>query len=652
MSDKICIFAGTTEGRRLVSLLKDAADVTTCVATEYGGEMLCDIDGVRVRQGRMNAEEMTAFFTENRFDKIIDATHPYAEEATANIAAAARAAGVPLMRILREKDAFVKDAVYVSSVAEAKEYLSDKDGNVLITTGSKELSAYAGLDMQRVWARVLPLASSLEACEKAGVPTPHIIATQGPFSEETNLAQLNAINAKYLVTKDSGKNGGFYEKISAAKKAGAVPIIIGQPPQTKGLLPDEAAAELSGSYSFGKRDITLIGIGPGGGDMLTPEAKNALDMCDAVIGAPSVTKALNVSKPVYNEYLPEKVRGVLDGHPSVRRAAVVFRGDTGFFSGAAGMMKEFEGENVKMIPGLSSLSLFAARLGVSWDGASWLSLHGRDGNLISAVNRSKKLFVLTGGQNTPAAVCEKLVKYGFGELSVAVGERLSYPDEKITKGAARSFCKTDTDPLSLVYIENPDAAEDVRAGIDDGEFERGDVPMTKSEVRAVSVSKLSLSADSVIWDIGAGTGSVSVECALAAYKGMVYAVEKEADAFELIEKNKLKFKADNIVVVSGKAPEALAGLPAPTHAFIGGSGGCLRGILDVLLEKNPGVRIVVNTVTLESQAEAFSCAKEYGFDTFEAVTLNVSRSKTAGPYHLMSAQNPVTVFLMQKRIKE
>ncbi len=343
---------------------------------------------------------------------------------------------------------------------------------------------------------------------------------------------------------------------------------------------------------------------------------------------------------------------MLDGHPSIRRAAVVFRGDTGFFSGATGMMKEFEGENVKIIPGLSSLSLFSARLGVSWDGASWLSLHGRDGNLISAVNRNKKLFVLTGGQNTPAAVCEKLVKYGFGELSVAVGERLSYPDEKITKGAARSFCKTDTDPLSLVYIENPEASEDVRAGIDDGEFERGDVPMTKSEVRAVSLSKLSLSADSVIWDIGAGTGSVSVECALAAYKGIVYAVEKESDAAELIEKNKLKFKADNITVVSGKAPEALCGLPAPTHAFIGGSGGRLRGILDVLLEKNPGVRIVINTVTLESQAEAFSCAKEYGFDTFEAVTLNVSRSKTAGPYHLMSAQNPVTVFLMQKRIKE
>ncbi len=277
MSDKICIFAGTTEGRRLVSLLKDAADVTACVATEYGEEMLCDIDGVRVRQGRMNAEEMTAFFTENRFDKIIDATHPYAEEATANIAAAARTAGVPLMRILREKDAFVKDAVYVSSVAEAKEYLSDKDGNVLITTGSKELSAYAGLDMQRVWARVLPLASSLEACEKAGVPTPHIIAMQGPFTEETNLAQLNAINAKYLVTKDSGKNGGFYEKISAAKKSGAVPIIIGQPPQTKGLLPDEAVSELSASYDLGKKEIILIGIGPGG-DTLTPEAKNAPDM--------------------------------------------------------------------------------------------------------------------------------------------------------------------------------------------------------------------------------------------------------------------------------------------------------------------------------------------------------------------------------------
>ena len=172
--------------------------------------------------------------------------------------------------------------------------------------------------------------------------------------------------------------------------------------------------------------------------------------------------------------------------------------------------------------------------------------------------------------------------------------------------------------------------------------------MTKSEVRAISMAKLALHDDSVVWDIGAGTGSVSVECALAAYKGKVYAVEKEPDAVELIKRNKLKFKTDNLCIVSGSAPDVLAELPVPTHVFIGGTGGNLRTILNVLLEKNPSVRIVMNTVTLESQSEAFACAREYEFADFDAVSVNISRTKKAGSYNLMAAQNPVTVFVMQK----
>ena len=118
---------------------------------------------------------------------------------------------------------------------------------------------------------------------------------------------------------------------------------------------------------------------------------------------------------------------------------------------------------------------------------------------------------------------------------------------------------------------------------------------------------------------------------------------------ELIKRNKLKFRADNIIIVQGSAPDVLAELPVPTHAFIGGTGGNLRIILKILLDKNPSVRIVMNTVTLESQSEAFACSKEYGFADFEAVSVNISRTKKAGSYNMMAAQNPVTVFAMQKR---
>lgn len=648
MSDKICIFAGTTEGRKLATLLRVAAQVTVCVATAYGEILLDGIDGVRVHTGRMDAKEMADFFAACGFDRIIDATHPYAAEATENIAAAARSAHIPLMRILREKDGTAADAVYLPDAAAACDYLAALEGNILLTTGAKELSSFKALDPSRVFARVLPLAASLSACAEAGILQAHIFAAQGPFTEEMNLAHLHAASAKYIVTKDSGKVGGFDEKIAAARAAGAVAVIIGQPPQTDGLTFDEAVADLQKTYDIAKREILLVGVGPGSGDLCTPAARAALDGCDALFGAPAVTALLHTQKPCFDAYTPEKVRAILCEHPSIRRAAVAFRGDTSFFSGAAKMIKEFANENVTVIPGISSLSLFAARLGVPLDGAEFVSLHGRDANIVGAADEHQKLFVLCGGANTPSAVCRRLCDYGYGDLAAAVGERLSYPDEKVTRGSLSALCKQEYDRLSLLYIENPSARRHLRVGIDDGEFVRADTPMTKSEVRAISLSKLALPADAVVWDIGAGTGSVSVECALAACRGQVFAVEKEADAAELIEKNKVKFKTENLTVIRGQAPDVLRDLPAPTHAFIGGSGGKLKEILDLLLEKNPRVKIVMNTVTLESQGEAFAEAGARGFDLFEAVTVNIARAKAAGAYHLWQAQNPVTVFVMQK----
>ncbi|MBR5671956.1 MAG: precorrin-6A reductase, partial [Spirochaetales bacterium] len=324
MSDKICIFAGTTEGRKLAALLKDAVEVTACVATEYGEVMLDGIHGITVHSGRMNAEEMAVFFNTHKFDRILDATHPYAQAVTDNIASAAEKAGIPYMRILREKESLIPGAVYVSSVKEAKEYLSKHDGNILVTTGSTELSEYEGLDMSRVWARVLPASASLDACEKAGVPVSHIIAAQGPFTEEVNIAQLKMIDARYIVTKASGSTGGFEEKIKAASECHVIPVIIGPPPQVSGVSLDEAVAELGKKLS--KREITLIGIGPGNREMLTLEAQRALEKCDAVIGAASVIEALNTRKPSFKEYDPAKVHEVLEVHPSIRNAAVLFRG--------------------------------------------------------------------------------------------------------------------------------------------------------------------------------------------------------------------------------------------------------------------------------------------------------------------------------------
>lgn len=647
MSEKICLFAGTTEGRQLAEILHEASDLTVCVATEYGEILLDGIGGITVHTGRMDADEMARFFADNRFDRILDATHPYAEIVTGNIRQAADRTKVPVMRILRETERQAADAVYVPNIEAAADYLSDRDGNIFLTTGSKELASYTGLDMSRVWARVLPTVSALEACAAAGILSAHIIAAQGPFSEEINIAQMNMIGADYMVTKASGKNGGFDEKIRAAKAVGALPVIIGQPPQVMGFTLEEALAELTKTLSLSKPKVTVIGIGPGSESCLTAEAKAAIADCDAVIGAKTVVETLTASKPVYREFLPEKVRALLDSHPSIRHAAVVMRGDTGFYSGTKKLLAALEGYDVSVLPGISSVVYFSAKIGAAWEDAAFVSLHGREANLIHAVKNSRRVFALTGGENTAEAILKKLCGYGYSDLPVAVGERLSYPDEKISHGTAADLCENAFDPLSVLYIGNESAVRRHRHGIPDEEFLRGDVPMTKSEVRTISMAKLDLPVDAVVYDIGAGTGSVTVECALAAYDGQVYAVEKEADAAELIRQNKVKFGCENLHVVEGTAPDALAALPVPTHVFIGGSSGNLREILAVLLDKNPDVRIVINAVTIETQTEAAECAKIFGFAEYETVSVNIARSRKVGRYHMMTAQNPVSVITLQ-----
>lgn len=173
-------------------------------------------------------------------------------------------------------------------------------------------------------------------------------------------------------------------------------------------------------------------------------------------------------------------------------------------------------------------------------------------------------------------------------------------------------------------------------------FIRGDVPMTKSEVRAVSISKLELEPDSVLYDIGAGTGSVSIEASRYLTEGRVYAIEKKAEAIDLIKANKERFGAGCLEIVEGTAPEALEALEAPTHVFIGGTSGTMDHVLSLVLKKNPGTRIVINAIALESLSEILSWLKRHSA-TAEIVQVQISKGREAGDYHLMIGQNPVYV---------
>ena len=276
-----------------------------------------------------------------------------------------------------------------------------------------------------------------------------------------------------------------------------------------------------------------------------------------------------------------------------------------------------------------------------------VSLHGRVHDIVPDVRRNKTVFVLVGGEGGMAALCQRLTGAGLGQVRVSVGERLSYPDEKIISGTAASLAEGTYESLSVALIENdaPDAV--VTHGLPDAVFLREEkVPMTKSEVRAVALSKLQLTENAVCWDVGAGTGSVAIEMALQAKRGWVYAIERKDTALKLLEENRKALSAENLTVVSGLAPEVCEALPAPTHVFIGGSGGNLRGILTLVLEKNPHARIVATAISLESIGELTDCMRAFPFTETEAVSMSVARDRKAGGYHLMMGQNPVSIFTM------
>lgn len=226
----ILIFSGTTEGRELSCRLSErGADVTVCVATDYGTEEQGAHEGVTVLTGRKSTEEMAALL--RGYALCVDATHPYAVEASKNIRAACAAAGVPYRRLLREKSE-TAGMVAVADAAEAAAYLAKTQGNILLTTGAKELSAFASLDASRLYPRVLPSHEGLSACETAGIPHRNILAMQGPFSRELNAALIRQYRIAYVVTKDGGTAGGFPEKAEAARETGAALIVLRRPEES------------------------------------------------------------------------------------------------------------------------------------------------------------------------------------------------------------------------------------------------------------------------------------------------------------------------------------------------------------------------------------------------------------------------------------
>lgn len=652
--NKAIVFAGTTEGYELCRFLSEhKVLVYACTATGYGGRCLEENQFLKVYSSRMDQKKMLEFIDKERPDIVLDATHPYAEMVTENIQTACRSAQVDLIRVLRNQGEKSTAAVYVENTEEAVAYLKETKGNILLTTGSKELRIFTKLPdyKERLYARVLSLPSVMDTCRELGIEGKHLLGMQGPFSIELNQAMLRQYDCAYLVTKDSGAEGGFQEKMDAALMCGVIPVVIGRPKAEEGMSMLQCKRELIRIFGIhAKPHVSLLGIGMGSKDTLTIQGQKVLKEANLLIGASRMIEAVRLPHHhVLCEYRSGEIAQYIKDHPEYEKIVVALSGDVGFYSGAKGLLKLLEGEaETELVCGISSVSYFMAKAGLSWDDAVLKSAHGRKANLISLARYHKKVFAILGKQDMVAELARDLCAYGMEEVFLYIGENLSYEEETIISRPAKELTSYHTGPLCVVCIcnENPQPFYATH-GILDQEFIRGKAPMTKEEVRTVSLMKLKLLEDSVCYDIGAGTGSVSVEMALRSHQGLVYAIEKKEEAVQLLKENKQKFVVPNLIVINGNAPRAMESLEPPTHAFIGGSSGNMKEIIECLLAKNKEVRIVANCITLETVTELLKILKQYDFLERDIVQLNVARTKKAGPYHLMTGENPIYIFTFQ-----
>ena len=387
--------------------------------------------------------------------------------------------------------------------------------------------------------------------------------------------------------------------------------------------------------------VTLASLGGGGQETMTAECAAALRNARCILGAKRLLEHLprgctdNRIAAVRAQELLDAILGQQGG------CVVVFSGDAGFYSGARGLLPLLaqRGIPVQVLPGVSSVQLFAARLGRPWQDWELVSAHGVDCNVIGAVSRGKPAFFLTGGALGPGELCRMLADAGLGSLSVAVGENLSGPEEKITTSTAAELAGRSFASLSVLLAEPAPRFERRSPGLPDGMFVRGQAPMTKQEVRAAALAKLGVGPSDVLWDVGAGTGSVSVELALSAPEGQVFAVECDGEACALIRENRGKFSAWNLQLVEGKAPQALAGLPAPDAVFIGGTKGGMEDIVGQVLAKNENARICISAIALETLSAAVTALEKHGLEA-DVAQIAVSRTRPAGKLHLLMANNP------------
>lgn len=403
-----------------------------------------------------------------------------------------------------------------------------------------------------------------------------------------------------------------------------------------------------------KNKLLITGVGPGSIELVSKSALQAISEADVLIGG---RRNLNTFCHFGKEEFElknnlEQMLQFIKNNIDKKSITVLGSGDPLLFGIGTYIIKNLTHSQIEIetISGISSIQYLASKTGKSLDSTFMCSVHGRKSNLLENLKIHESIGLFTSSE--PESVLSYLCEHGYGNLNVVAGEDLSYVEEKISFGTVETLSKQRFSSLTVMLIEG--FKENCKwdfcgGGMPDAVFVRGSVPMTKEEIRAISLSKLRIKKDSIVWDIGAGTGSVTVECGIHAPFGKVVAFEKNAEAIGLIKENCNAFALSNVKIVEGDILDTLSDckLAHCSRAFVGGSGGNMDFILQLLSKNNP-IRIVANTVTVESTYEALKSFQKYGYKNIECISVSISKSSAAGDKHIMKAQNTVNLISGEK----
>jgi precorrin-6Y C5,15-methyltransferase (decarboxylating) len=409
-----------------------------------------------------------------------------------------------------------------------------------------------------------------------------------------------------------------------------------------------------------KDKVHIMGVAPDGASSLTSQARRLVSQAELVFGGKRLLQMFphHPGEKVAIKNNLAEVAALIKRNLGRKRMVVLASGDPNFYGIASYLTDKLGKDIVDIIPNVSAMQLAFARIRESWEDAVFVSVHSRPiEDIIETVRLNHKVGIFTDDEHTPAAIARVLLEHGVDGYRAYVCQNLGRKDEKVIETDLPGLCQTKSSSLNTlillrVHPDKPATALCPWLGIPDEEFHqrkpKGGL-ITKQEVRAVSLAKMRLADESVLWDIGAGSGAVSIEASFLVRKGRIYAIEKNDTDVAIIKKNLQKFQAPNIEVVHTFAPDNLGKLPDPTTVFIGGSGGRMEEILDFVSHRlKPGGRIVINVVALENLSAAVDALKARGFVP-DVTLVNIARSTSVIELTRFEALNPVFVVMASKK---